>query len=137
MHRSAFLTHLLDATNAHDVDRIADCFTADYDNRTPCHPSRGFVGTDQVRRNWTGILAGIPDLVADVVAESSTGDELWSEWEMHGTRPDDSPHVMRGVIIFTVEGDRARSCRFYLEPVDATQLTADGFVATLTPSGPP
>jgi hypothetical protein len=137
MNRSAFLTRLLEATNAHDVDRIVDCFTADYDNRTPCHPARAFTGTEQVRRNWEVILAGVPDLVADVVAESSTGDQVWSEWEMRGTRRDRSPHVMRGVIVFAVEGDRARSCRFYLEPVDDAQLTADGFVATLTADGSP
>jgi hypothetical protein len=132
MQRSAFLTRLLEATNAHDLERIVECFTPEYVNRTPCHPARGFVGTDQVRRNWAAILAGVPDLVATVVAESTSGDQVWSEWEMRGTRRDHAAHLMRGVMIFSVEAEQARSCTFYLEPVDTDEQTADGFVATLT-----
>jgi len=131
MQRSAFLTRLLEATNAHDLERIVECFTPEYVNRTPCHPARGFVGTDQVRRNWAAILAGVPDLVATVVAESTSGDQVWSEWEMRGTRRDHASHLMRGVMIFTVQGEQATSCTFYLEPVDIDEQTADGFVATL------
>src|SRR4051794_30886788 len=80
MHPSPFLTRLLQATNAHDLEQIVDCFTPDYVNRTPCHPARGFTGRDQVRRNWAAILTGVPDLVADVVAESTSGAQVWSEW---------------------------------------------------------
>jgi ketosteroid isomerase-like protein len=137
MQRSVFLTRLLEATNAHDLERIVDCFSPDYVNTTPCHPARGFTGTDQVRRNWSAILAGVPDLVATVVAESTTGDQVWSEWEMEGTRRDNTAHLMRGVMIFDVDGERARSCRFYLEPVVADQQTADGFVSTVTAGGSP
>ena len=135
MQPSAFLTRLLEATNAHDLEQIVDCFAPDYVNRTPCHPARGFTGTDQVRRNWAAILAGVPDLVATVVRESTSGDEVWSEWEMRGTRRDQAPHLMRGVMIFQVEGEQARSCHFYLEPVAGDEQTADGFVSTLTPGG--
>ena len=131
MQRSEFLAGLLKATNAHDLDGIVDCFTPDYVNRTPCHPGREFTGTDQVRRNWAAILTAVPDLVATVIGESTSGDQVWSEWEMRGTRRDHTPHLMRGVMIFGVEGDRARSCRFFLEPVATDTLTADGFVATL------
>ena len=45
------------------------------------------------------------------------GDTVWSEWEHRGTRPDGSAHVMRGVVIFGVEGGLASWARFYLEPV--------------------
>ena len=51
---------------------------------------------------------------------------------MRGTRRDNTPHLMRGVMIFRVEGDRAASCRFYLEPVSNDRLSADEFVSTLT-----
>ena len=71
MHRSAFLARLLEATNAHDLDRIVDCFSPDYVNQTPCHPARGFTGPDQVRRNWEAILGSVPDLVATVLAEAA------------------------------------------------------------------
>jgi hypothetical protein len=70
MARSPFLARLLQATNAHDVEQIAGCFAPDYTNETPCHPARGFHGNEQVRRNWTGILAAVPDLVATVVDEA-------------------------------------------------------------------
>jgi ketosteroid isomerase-like protein len=137
MSHSPFLTRVLEATNAHDVERIAGCFTPDYVNETPCHPNRGFVGNEQVRRNWTGILAAIPDLVTTVVAEVVTGDEVWSEWEMRGTHLDGNPHLMRGVMVFGVVGDQARSCRFYLEPVVTDEMSADAFIATLGPGGVP
>jgi ketosteroid isomerase-like protein len=135
MSRSPFLTRVVDATNAHDVDRIVECFVPDYVNATPCHPARGFTGRDQVRRNWTAILAGVPDLVACVLDEQVAGDRVWSEWQMRGTRADGTPHLMQGVMIFEVDGDRARSCRFYLEPVVADAVSASDFVATLSPRG--
>lgn len=137
MVRSAFLARLLEATNAHDLERIVDCFAPDYVNQTPCHPERGFVGTGQVRRNWEAILSGVPDLVTTVLSESSNGDEVWSEWEMRGTRRDLTPHLMRGVMVFRVEDGLARSCRFFLEPVTTDGLTADDFVSTLTTDGAP
>ncbi|HEX5563125.1 MAG TPA: nuclear transport factor 2 family protein [Nocardioidaceae bacterium] len=137
MARSPFLARVLAATNAHDVERIVDCFTPDYVNETPCHPERGFLGNEQVRRNWTGILTAVPDLVASLVREAVVGGEVWSEWEMSGTRRDGSRHLMRGVMIFRVEDDQAGSCRFYMEPVVDDHITADGFVASLTSGGEP
>ena len=35
------VTRLLDATNAHDLERLVDCFTEGYVNHTPAHPARG------------------------------------------------------------------------------------------------
>ena len=59
----------------------------------------------------------MPDIAADVrwIAE---GAAVWSEWEMRGTRLDGSRHLMRGVVIFGVEGGEAAWARFYLEPVE-------------------
>lgn len=135
MARSPFLARILEATNAHDVERIVDSFTPDYVNETPCHPARGFMGNEQVRRNWTGILAAVPDLVATVVAEAVVGEQVWSEWEMSGTRRDGSRHLLRGVMIFRTDGHRARSCRFYMEPVLADEITVDEFVHSLAGGG--
>jgi hypothetical protein len=58
---------LRDAINEHDLERVVDCFAEDYRNETPVHPSRSFVGAEQVRRNWTQILGGLPDLRAELV----------------------------------------------------------------------
>ena len=129
---------LAQATNDHDLDAIVACFTADYVNETPVHPARGFQGREQVRRNWAQILGGVPDITARVLAVVTTGETVWSEWEMAGTRRDGAPHVMRGVIIFVVADALIREARFYLEPVDLESGQVDEFVrSTVSPgSGP-
>ena len=131
--RHTFTDRVCGATNSHDVERIVECFTEDYLNETPAHPARGFRGRDQVRRNWAQILAAVPDLEAEVVRTDQVGDTVWSEWEMRGTRRDGARHLMRGVMIFTVVGDRASRVRFYLEPVEENGVDADTAVRhTLT-----
>jgi ketosteroid isomerase-like protein len=121
----AVVERLRDVTNAHDLDGIVACFAADYRNETPLHPARGFVGNEQVRRNWTQILAAIPDVSTEIVASVADGDQVWSEWEHRGTRPDGSRHLMRGVIIFGVRGGLIATARFFLEPVDETGDNVD------------
>jgi limonene-1,2-epoxide hydrolase len=116
---------LAQATTDHDLDRIVDCFAEDYVNETPAHPARGFRGREQVRRNWTQILQGVPDISARVVAFAVDGGTVWSEWVMTGTRRDGTTHEMCGVNVFEVEGERVRSARFYLEPVDHASGTVD------------
>jgi ketosteroid isomerase-like protein len=115
---TAVVERLRDATNAHDLDGIVACFAADYRNETPLHPARGFVGNEQVRRNWTHILAAIPDVSTAIVASLADGNTVWSEWEHRGTRADGSPHLMRGVIVLTVQDAVIATARFFLEPVD-------------------
>lgn len=112
------IERLRDATNAHDLDALVDCFATTYRNETPAHPARGFTGREQVRTNWQQIFAAVPDLTATIQHTVTNGGEIWSEWEMRGTRPDGSTHLMRGVIIFGVTDERASWARFYLEPVD-------------------
>ena len=91
----ASIERLRQAVNAHDVDAVVGCFTANYRNETPAHPGRGFTGTAQVRLNWSRIFAGIPDIEAEVVQTSVVGETIWSEWDMHGTRLDGTPEAMR------------------------------------------
>ncbi|MEP7054809.1 MAG: nuclear transport factor 2 family protein [Actinomycetota bacterium] len=124
-----FLERLLQATNAHDLDALVDCFNGDYRNETPTHPARSFAGPEQVRKNWQQIFGYVPDVSARVVGRAVDGTELWSEWEMSGTRLDGTPHLMRGVIIFGLRDGRASSARFYLEPVDAAATTVDEAVS--------
>jgi ketosteroid isomerase-like protein len=118
----------LAATNAHDLDALVGCFADDYENETPAHPARSFRGREQVRRNWEQIFAHVPDVHAAVTSRATGGDEIWTEWEMTGTRGDGSPHDMRGVIIFGVRDGLAVRARFYLEPVDGGGNTVDGAV---------
>jgi ketosteroid isomerase-like protein len=105
------------ATNAHDLDALADCFTDDYLGEIPLHPSRFFRGRDQVRRNWEQILAAVPDLRSQIIREVGDGNVAWTEWEWTGRRLDGAPHLMRGTTIVGVEGERIAWARFYMEPV--------------------
>src|SRR5690348_9212203 len=57
---------LRDATNSHDPDGVAACFTPDYCSETPLHPARSFTGRDQVRRNQEKIFTFVPDLTAEL-----------------------------------------------------------------------
>ena len=132
---SALVDRLLRAVNAHDLEALVACFADDYLNETPAHPQRGFRGNQQVRRNWTQILAGVPDLRASVPRVAVDGDAVWTEWDMSGTRRDGAPHAMRGVVIFQVVGDVIASARFYLEPVEETSGDADAAVGRVTGTG--
>lgn len=122
----SFLRKLLRATNAHDLDALVDCFDPAYRNEAPAHPSRNFQGAGQVRDNWQQIFTLLPDVHANVSRWAVDGSEVWSEWEMGGTRLDGGRQLMRGVIIFVVQDGRATSARFYLEPVDQTSTTSAG-----------
>jgi len=127
----SFPHRLCAAVNAHDVDRVVGCFTADYTNETPVHPARGFRGREQVRRNWSQLFAAVPDLEATVLRSDQVDDRVWSEWEMSGTRVDGQEHLMRGVTLFTLEHGLASSVRFYLEPVEVSATDVDRAVRQL------
>ena len=134
---AAMVERLCAATNAHDLEAVASCFAADYRNETPAHPERGFTGRDQVRRNWEQIFAAVPDVTAVVLRSAVDGDTAWTEWEHRGTRPDGSPHLMRGVVIFGVRVGVADWARFYLEPVESDGDNADAAISRqLAPGGP-
>jgi ketosteroid isomerase-like protein len=122
---AAVVERILQATNAHDLEALVDCFSTDYRNDTPAHPERGFTGREQVRRNWEQIFSFVPDITAEVLRCSVDGDTAWTEWEHRGTRPDGSAHVMRGVVIFGTGAGRATWARFYLEPVEERAGTVD------------
>ena len=116
---AAAVRRLQEAVAARDLEAVVACFAPQYRNETPVHPERGFTGRDQVRDNWTQIFGAIPDIEAEVVRMAVDGRVVWTEWEHRGTRPDGSPHLMRGVVIFGVEDGLIDWARFYLEPVEA------------------
>ena len=122
----AVVEQLAEAINRHDLDGLVSCFAADYANETPVHPQRSFTGSDQVRRNWTQIFAGVPDIEAAVLRRAESDNQVWTEWEMSGTRSEDGgPFLMRGVVIFGIRGDVISSARFYLEPAEETSGDVD------------
>jgi ketosteroid isomerase-like protein len=125
----AVVERLRKAVDEHDLDALVSCFAENYRNETPVHPGRGFEGHEQVRSNWQRIFAGVPDIRAELLRTAVSGDLVWSEWEMRGTRRDGVAHMMRGVVIFEVAADKATSARFYLEPVDSGDDGVDGAIA--------
>ena len=122
---TALLERLAGAVNRHDLDALAGCFAAGYRNQTPAHPAQGFTGRGQVRRNWEQIFTFVPDITARVLRSCADGDVVWSEWEMTGTRRDNSVHQMAGVIVFGVRDGQFSWARFYLEPVQAAGADVD------------
>jgi len=125
---SAVVQRLRAVTNAHDLDAIVACFASDYRNETPAHPARNFVGNEQVRRNWTKILAAIPDVSTEILASAVSGTMVWTEWEHRGTRRDGTAHLMRGVVVFGVSDGLIASARFFLEPVEEASGDVDAAV---------
>jgi ketosteroid isomerase-like protein len=129
------IERLAQASSDHDLDGIVGCFAPDYVNETPAHPSRGFQGHEQVRRNWAQILGGVPDLQARLLAVAVDADTVWSEWLMTGTRRDGAQHEMRGVNIFQVTDGLIQAARFYLEPVEHHSGSVDAAVRrTIAPA---
>jgi ketosteroid isomerase-like protein len=114
----AVVERLQAAINARDLDALVDCFRPGYVSEAPAHPARDFVGSDQVRRNWGQILAGVPDLRAELVRSTVVGDTVWAEWDWTGTRRDGHPHHMAGVTIQGVDAHAIAWARFYMEPVE-------------------
>jgi limonene-1,2-epoxide hydrolase len=125
----AVVARLTQAVNDHDLEAIVNCFAEDYRNETPAHPTRGFVGREQVRRNWTQILAAVPDITVTLSRVATDAATVWTEQQHRGTRADGTAHAMSGVVIFGVSEDQIAWARFYLERVDANAGTADEAVA--------
>jgi hypothetical protein len=128
MDNATLLERLRHAVDSHDLDAVVACFAPTYRNETPAHPGRGFEGHEQVRTNWTRIFAGVPDIQMHVVRTATSGDAIWAELELAGTRADGVAQVLRGVIIFGGSGDVFDWARFYMEPVDSG---ADGVNAAV------
>jgi ketosteroid isomerase-like protein len=120
---------LLAAMNAHDLDAFVACFAADYDSQQPPHPSRAFRGNEQVRKNWEGVFAGVPDFTAELlVATVADGDIEIGEWRWHGTYADGSPFEMRGATVMGIRDDQIAWGRLYMEPVEQGGVDIDEMV---------
>lgn len=125
------IERLRQAVDAHDLEALVACFDPDFRNETPGHPGRGFSGREQVRANWARIFGGIPDITARLERVAIDGDEVWTEWEMGGTRVDGVPQLLRGVIIWGLSGDCLAWSRFYLEPVGTGEDGVEGAIGRI------
>jgi ketosteroid isomerase-like protein len=112
------LDRMVAAINAHDLDAFVALYADDVVSEAPIHPGMSFVGRENVRRNWAGIFARVPDIRATVSQSVADGDQVWSEWEMGGTTVDGEQYLTRGVAILRLRRERIASVRFYLDSVD-------------------
>ncbi|MBO1267847.1 nuclear transport factor 2 family protein [Arthrobacter cavernae] len=128
----AAINRLLEATNKHDLEGLAGCFAPGYVNETPAHPLRGFTGRETVRSNWEQLFTGVPNITARMLAHSVTGDHVWAELHLSGSRRDGTAHDVTGVIVFRVEEGIISNARFYLEPVERTMESVDDAAERVT-----
>jgi hypothetical protein len=115
---SSTVDRLIEATNAHDVDAMMECFSQDYRSEQPLHPEAGFSGRDQVGKNWSLMFEEVPDLRIDVVRSAIADDEVWTELRVHGRKADGGPFEYRGMTVWGMRDDRILWARLYFEPVE-------------------
>lgn len=124
------------ATRAHDLDGMVAHFASDYALEDPIRPDRSFSGADQVRRNWSQLLAAMPDLELEERRLVAEGPTVWVEIIVRGHRAEHAELVLRGVMIYLVSGDVIRSGTFYLAPVLHDGLDADAAVRSIASETP-
>lgn len=129
---TAIIQRLNNAINQHDLEAFVGCFASDYQSEQPLHPNRAFTGVEQVRKNWSGLFANVPDLRSQLLRFAVTGDTVWSEWQWQGTRLDNHAFNMRGVIIFGTAKGRITWGRLYMEPVEESSEDIDTSVRKMT-----
>jgi ketosteroid isomerase-like protein len=135
--RHPVVQRLRAAINAHDLVALVGCFARDYRSTFPAHPDRAFAGQEQVRRNWSRIFEGVPDIQAEILREALVGDTHWGEWRWFGTQRDGTPMVMRGVIIFGVAGEHLDWGRLYMEHLEQEGAGIDRAVERVAGASPP
>jgi ketosteroid isomerase-like protein len=129
---NATIATLRDLMNGHDAEALAAIFSPDYRSQQPAHPNRGFGGHAQVATNWGNMFRGVPNLTAQVLAETTDGGTSWSEWIWSGHHPDGSPFEMRGVTILGLTDDGLiAEARLYMEPVERNGAAIDEAVRQL------
>src|SRR4051794_7110089 len=109
---------LLMAMNRHDLDAFVACFADGYRSEQPAHPDRAFRGAAQVRENWGGVFAGVPDFAAELLTSAAPDTDVEiGEWRWHGTHTDGEPFDMRGMTVLGIVDDKISWARLYMEPV--------------------
>lgn len=107
------LEQLHAAMNKHDLEAMLECFDPDYRREQPLHPDWGFDGKEQVRKNWSAIFEGFPDIRAELVGHASGEGTVWSGWRWSATGLS-----MAGVTLLGVREGRFVWGRLYMEPVE-------------------
>ena len=125
------IDRLTAAQNAHDLEAVLACFHEDYRSEQPMFPARTFQGIDQVRKNWSALLASIADLHAEIVRSAVDGDTVFVEIHWTGTKADGTPFEERGVIIMGIREDRIAWGRLYADEVQRDGADIDAVVGRM------
>ena len=124
----AVIDRLTAAQNEHDLEGMLACFHDDYRSEQPLFPSRSFQGIDQVRANWSALLAAIPDFRAEVLRSAADGDTVFLEVRWTGTKADGTALEERGVLIAGVRDDRISWGRLYIDELQPEGADIDATV---------
>ncbi|MDR7233890.1 nuclear transport factor 2 family protein [Agrococcus sp. BE272] len=119
------------AVGAHDLEGIVAHFAPDYALEDPVRPDRSFRGREQVRRNWSHLLASMDGLALEERRLVADGSTVWTEIAIRGRLADGREQALRGVMIFRVAGGLIAAGTFYLAPVVRDGLDADAAVLDL------
>jgi ketosteroid isomerase-like protein len=98
------LRAVLDAFNAHDLDRIMTFFSADCVLEMPRGPDpwgSRYVGAAAVKEGLRSRFAGIPDVRYEDDTHFVSGDIGVSQWTLRGTPRGGKPIEVRGCDFFT------------------------------------
>jgi ketosteroid isomerase-like protein len=128
----AIVERIVTAQNAGDVDAMVACFAPDYQSTQPLHPARAFTGNEQVRKNWTALLGGMPDFNAELLRSAVSGDTVWAEFRWTATKPDGSPFEEAIVIIFGTRDDKVAWARLYGDEVEREGADINSSVQAIT-----
>lgn len=105
---AAMLARLVDAFNAHDLDRIMAFFADDCSLDTPRGPDpwgMRFSGPDAVRRGLAERFSGIPDVHYSDDEHWLCGDHAVSKWLLTGTAATGERICVRGCDLFDLAPD--------------------------------
>lgn len=103
------LEGLAEAFNAHDIDRIMDCFADDCSLDMPRGPDpngKRYVGKDQVRRGLLTRFEKTPDVHYGDVEHFHDGETGISRWLLTGTTLDGERIEVRGCDFYTIRGGK-------------------------------
>lgn len=127
----AVIERLQAAINQHDLEAFLACFDPTYQSEQPLHPDRAFTGRDQVRKNWSKIFNGVPNIEAEMLRSAVADETVWSEWHWHGTQTDGKPWRLKGVTIFGIMDNRIAWGRLYMDPIEEAGHGIDAAIGEL------
>ena len=113
--KQQFVTDVISAWNEHNLERLARLYAPDYEGvdvgqANPQH------GPEEARRSMADFLLAFPDLHFTLDSTIMEDDHVALAWTARGTHQGKLMHIpptgnfieMRGVSLFTVEGDKIK-----------------------------